>query len=190
MAFNTVEYMAVTSVHSLVIAVLVETVLRAWHLRRPRQRLGFRLLALVLPLTALPLYRLLWPVRESLPFKQHLALLDTSSWLEMGLWQGLALWHIVAVALVITAVLFLVQEVLPAVQHYLLNRSRHTPIVKGRYLKLDRALDRLTRSTSRPLPPVYLCEHEQPTAYACGLVHHSLVVSPSLVEMLLIVFDP
>ncbi|MFH1141909.1 MAG: M56 family metallopeptidase [Chloroflexota bacterium] len=184
LAFNIVEYMAAASVHSLAIALVVEAMLRIWHLQPPRQRLAFRLLVLVLPLAALPLFRVLWPVQQSLPFKQQFALLDVSSWLEIGLWRGLALWHLVAGALGITTVLFLVQEVMPTLQHHLFNRNCHIPIVKGQLPKLDRALDRLARSSSHPLPPVHFCQQEQPTAYACGLLHHSLVVSPSLVEVL------
>lgn len=184
MAFNIVEYMAVTSVHALVVALVVEAVLHAWHLNRPRQRLAFRMLVLVLPLIALPLLRLLWPTHESLPFKQHLALLDVGSLLEIGLWHGLALWHLVAVALSVTAALFLAQEALPAAQHSLCNRSRLSLIAKGQYPKLDRALGRLARSAFHALPPVYLCHEQQPTAYAGGLVRQGLVVSQALVEVL------
>ncbi len=184
MAFQIAEYMAATSIQSLVIAVVVEAMLRVWHLHRPRQQMAFRLLVLVLPLVVLPLYRFLWPVRQSLPFRQQFALLDVSSWLEIGLWHGVALWHVVALALSITTVLFVVQEVLPTLQHHLLNRSRHIPVARGQFPKLDRVLDGLARVSARPLPPVYLCPQEQPTAYARGLRHRSLIVSPALVELL------
>lgn len=178
------EYMLQTTLHSLVIALVVEALLRAWKIERPQIRLRFRLLVLVLPLVSFPLYYLIDPTRGSSNFGGKVALFHLKGWLELYLWDGVPFWYLIAAVMLLSTLLFLLQEAMPPLRHYLLRQDLPQGIEMGVFPKLDAALGQIGYGAlSRP-PGLLLVEQREPLAYAAGVRHRSLVLSPSLIEML------
>ncbi len=114
------QFVLQSVLHSLLMALAVEALIKVWGVTRPRVRLQFRLLYLVLPLAGWPLYQLLWPERGSDVFRETVAIFNTQGWLPIHL-GGLAGWEWVAIAMGIGTLLFVTRALLPTSQHYLMN---------------------------------------------------------------------
>jgi Zn-dependent protease with chaperone function len=76
-------------VQSAAAAGLAGALLSTWGVRRPPVRLGFWLLALILPALLHPLLGVAVPVRASAPFRQSVALFVAARWTELpvGSWR-------------------------------------------------------------------------------------------------------
>jgi Zn-dependent protease with chaperone function len=109
-------YLAQTFLHSLVAALIVDTALIAWKIENPVVRQRFRLVVIILPLLAFPLFQLVSVDRGSALFRLD-ALFDINRWLFLEVWGALPLGALFLLVLAFTAVVFAVQELAPIVRH-------------------------------------------------------------------------
>ena len=109
-------YLAQTFLHSLVAALIVDTALVAWKIENPALRQRFRLVVIIVPILAFPLYQLVSDDRGSALFRID-ALFDINRWLFLEVWGAVPLGFLFLLLLSFTAVLFFVQELSPIVRH-------------------------------------------------------------------------
>jgi Zn-dependent protease with chaperone function len=111
-------YLAQSFIHSLIAALIVDTALLAWKIEAPVIRQRFRLLVIVLPIISFPLYETITPERSSALFRLD-AYFDIGRWLDLELWGTVPVGLLFLLFLVFTAVVFVLQEMLPIVRHTL-----------------------------------------------------------------------
>jgi Zn-dependent protease with chaperone function len=111
-------YLAQSFLHSLIAALIVDTALLAWKIEAPVIRQRFRLLVIVLPIISFPLYQFITPDRGSALFRLD-AFFDMDRWLELELWGKVPAGVLFLLFLVFTAVVFVLQEMLPIARHTL-----------------------------------------------------------------------
>jgi Zn-dependent protease with chaperone function len=111
-------YLAQSFIHSLIAALIVDTALLAWKIEAPVIRQRFRLLVIVLPIISFPLYETITPERSSALFRLD-AYFDIGRWLDLELWGAVPVALLFLLFLVFTAVVFVLQEMLPIVRHTL-----------------------------------------------------------------------
>jgi Zn-dependent protease with chaperone function len=111
-------YIAQSFLHSLIAALIVDTALLAWKIEAPVIRQRFRLLVIVLPIISFPLYETITPERSSALFRLE-ALFDIGRWLDLELWGTVPVGVLFLLFLAFTAVVFVLQEMLPIVRHTL-----------------------------------------------------------------------
>jgi Zn-dependent protease with chaperone function len=109
-------YVAQSFLHSLVAALIVDTALIAWRIENPLLRLRFRLIVIILPLVAFPLYQAIDPGRGSALFRLD-AIFDMNRWLDLRIWELIPIGLLFLLLLVFTGIVFVLQEVLPIARH-------------------------------------------------------------------------
>ena len=111
-------YLAQSFLHALIAALIVDTALLAWKIEAPLIRQRFRLLVIVLPIISFPLYQLITPDRGSALFRLE-AYFDIDRWLDLELWGTVPVGVLFLLFLAFTAVVFILQELLPIARHTL-----------------------------------------------------------------------
>lgn len=169
--------------HSLVALLVLEALVQLWRLRQPALRLRFHALALALPLVTVPVYHVAYLGWGSEAFRRHTALLDLEGWRVLDA----AGWHPVAMALgvivVVTSILVLVQEVLPAwrlLRGHWAWRPRPPSAEEG--ARLRTAVAHLPSSPA--LPPILIVDQDVMLAYVQGLARPALVLSAPILRLL------
>jgi len=108
------EYVVQSLLHALVAAAVVETLLRAWRVVDPVERLAYRLLVLTLPLLLPPILGWLAPFRLQPAFADTRALFASSHWHPVAL-GGVPLDVAAAIAAAVAGVALFVRDVRPLV---------------------------------------------------------------------------
>lgn len=111
-------YMVQAFCHSITAFILVERVIQLWDIRNPLIRQRFGLLVIVLPVISFPLYQFINPDRGSISFRLG-SLFDMSRWLNLDLWGAIPLGLFFIILILITAKIFLFQEMIPVIKHTL-----------------------------------------------------------------------
>lgn len=174
------RYLAQSISYSVIAAIAVFLLMQGWRSEDPRLRFRFYLLVLVLPVVLPLLFNLPYPQRNGLFFRDHLALLDTSRWLDIVLWKQVTLGHAALAIPGLTAALFLTQEAIPLIRRYTSRKRSLEPIMDGQFPVLDSALNETSRLMGRKAPPVALAPSEEHAMYVSGLTKPVLVISPDL----------
>jgi Zn-dependent protease with chaperone function len=107
-------YAVQTVLHSLTASVLVDCALFAWDMRTPSLKQRFRLIVVFLPLLLFPVYQLITPRRGDVYFRLE-SLLDGNKWFFLELGGGLTVFTIFAALLAFSALVFVIQELVPIV---------------------------------------------------------------------------
>lgn len=179
-----IQYVFQSVLHSVLIALVVEALIRLWRIHRPEIRLRFLLLTLWMPVLAFPLFQLLYPERGSYRFREETALFDLNAWMLMRVWTGVHLWHLVLALMGLFAILFLVQDLVPILQPYLL-RSKLVPAEDAdaghRLTRIMKSLD-WQKGTSPPA--VVLVQSAGPVLHLSGIRHPKIYINLSLVKIL------
>ncbi|MEJ2313453.1 MAG: M56 family metallopeptidase [Nitrospirota bacterium] len=102
--------------HSLIAAVIVDRSIHAWGITSPLVRQRFRIMVILLPLFSYPLYQLIDPARGSVSFRLG-ALFDSGRWLSLELWGAIPVSLLFAAFLLLTAFIFIFQELVPILRH-------------------------------------------------------------------------
>jgi Zn-dependent protease with chaperone function len=176
------QYIIQTIFHSLIIAIVVESMISIWHIRRTYAQIKFRLLALLLPILYLPLYYLVYPPRTRPYFHEQVALIDLNEWLGLKLVGGLAVWHLFAALLALTTYYFVIKEAIPSIRYYFWHRPSFPLLKEGQFPKLDAVLAKLSKNIGRPMPAVFVSAKDAPMIYSLG--RNALVLSESTINML------
>jgi len=182
--FSFSQYVFQCVLHSFIIALVIEVLLRIWHEERPLLQIRFRSLVLLIPVLSLPLYQLIYPHRGSLEFRKDMAIFDINQWLLLRLFDGIFVWHLALALLGVVTVIFVVQEVIPALLHHYDGEDDKTVYKSGTIPKLDRVVRNLERELPIALPRIFLLNGNEVAIYAKGLVKSSINISRSLIETL------
>lgn len=176
------QYIVQTVFHSVIIAIVVESMIQTWHIQEPFHQIKFRLLALLLPILYLPLFYFLYPPRASTHFREQVALINFSQWLGLRLGGNIALWHLFVILLTLTTFYFLIKEAIPSIRYYFWRRRSLSVIEDGQFPKLDSVLANFARTKRLPMPVVLLSTDNTPVIYTLG--HRVLVLSASTINVL------
>lgn len=115
-------YMVQSFFHSLVAALIVDGSLVAWDIKNPLVKQRFRLIVILFPIFSFPLYQLINPERGSIDFRLG-ALFDINRWLTLALPGGIPLGAFFFLMLLATAVVFVLQELVPVLRHTVESRK-------------------------------------------------------------------
>ena len=179
------RYLAQTFCYSLVVALVVEFLLRVWHIEAPLEKIRFRILALALPVISFPLFQLLHPARGDVAFRAQFALLDVGKWLRLPLAKGLTLGSVLFWFFVAISVVFLLQELLPAVQQFLRCHRRDLQHVSTEsYAELHAVTREIAGRFGGSVPVLQEVEDEVPLIYFAGIRRPALIFSKSLLTLL------
>lgn len=114
-------YIAQAFCHSLIAAMLVDRAIQAWGVTRPLVRQRFSLIVMLFPIASFPLFQLINPNRGSVSFRME-ALFDINRWLNLELWGLVPLNLLFIFMLAVTTLVFIVQEMIPILQHTIESR--------------------------------------------------------------------
>lgn len=176
------QYLVQTVFHSVIIAFVVESLLRVWHIQEPFSQIKFRLLVLLLPVLYLPFFYLLYPPRAGVYFHGQVALINFNQWLELRVGGGIAVWHLFVALLALTTLLFVLKEVIPGVKYYLGHRPSFPVIKEGQFPKLDSVLANISKVRGFPMPALFLSPEDTPVVHSLG--RRGLVLSASTINLL------
>ncbi len=118
-------YLAQSLCHSAVAAAVADSSLLAWRIMDPKVKQRFRLIVIVAPVVSFPLYQLINPARGSIQFRLD-ALFDVNRWFFLEVFGLFTIWTATLVIIVLTALIFLVQELIPIVLHLMEVRREGT----------------------------------------------------------------
>lgn len=108
--------------HSVVAFVVVERSVRAWRIADPGVEQKFRLMVILLPLLAFPVYLLLDRHRGSALFRLD-SIFDSTAWLSIEVPHGVPVTVLFLALLGLTSLLFVFQELVPMVRHARMHRA-------------------------------------------------------------------
>ncbi len=173
-------YLVQSFLHSLIAAFIVDTALIAWKIEAPVMRQRFRLMVLVMPIVSYPLYQFLSPERGSALFRLD-ALFDIGRWLNLELWGMVPVSVLFLLFLAFTAVIFVVQEMLPIARHTLTpgGDSLDTTVPEPES-RVTRALESLPGRK----PEVFILDDEEFVMFSSTGKKPAVYLSGRLVEAL------
>ena len=111
-------YIAQSVIHSIIASVISECALHSWNISAPYVKQWFRFMVILLSIASFPIYQLLVPRRGDVYFRLS-SLLDSNRWFFIERWDSLPVLIILALVLSITAVIFILQELVPILSHML-----------------------------------------------------------------------
>jgi Zn-dependent protease with chaperone function len=117
-------YIAQSFIHSIIASVIAECAILSWNIRAPHIKQWFRFMVIFLSLTSFPIYQFLVPRRGDVYFRLS-SLLDSNRWFFIERWGSLPVLIIFFLILSITALIFIIQELVPILSH-LLGQMRST----------------------------------------------------------------
>lgn len=110
-------YAVQTVLHSFIASVFSYCALLAWDVKAPHVRQRFHFMVIFLPVVAFPLYQVLAPSRGDIFFRLQ-SILDSNNWFLLDLMGGFPVILVIFLGvLVLTTVIFIVQELVPIVLH-------------------------------------------------------------------------
>jgi len=169
--------------HALIVAVVVEALLKIWHIHKPHYRLRFRLLIIIFPALAMPLYQVVYPQRQGDQFRFELAIFDSARWLSLPLFDNLVVGHILIILTCLVSIIFLGQEVIPFIRQVMRIR-RHSKTGKVNSPKLKKALMDINDSLGGGIPPVVLTNSTKPIIHTSGFIRSDILISKSIIDSL------
>ena len=110
------RYLAQSLCHSAVAAAVADSSLLAWRIMDPRVKQRFRLIVIVAPVVSFPLYQWINPGRGSIQFRLD-ALFDVNRWFFLEVFGFFTIWTATLVIIILTALIFMIQELIPIVLH-------------------------------------------------------------------------
>ncbi len=168
-------------VHSLIAALFVEALIRAWRVGHPGQRLALRRLALAQPLLVSPALVLLFPWRAGVAFRAT-ALLDGRSWSEVRLLGFDASRAFLGGLAALGAALFLL-DARAVVRELRRGGPRAADPDRATAARIAAAVGALSRGAGGP-PRISFLDRAGPAVYCAGLRRQRVVVSRGAIERL------
>jgi len=178
------RYMIQAISHSLIVAMVVEALIRVWQIRKPSLRLQFRLLIVAFPVLVLPFYQLAYPQRGSEGFRESLALFDGDKWLTLHLGSRISLGDLAILFMALVTTVFIVQEVIPLARRGFYRKKSHRLLKGIESPQLEAALVEVAGTMGCPVPPVFLLDSQEPIIHITGLARPFLILSRPLIDML------
>lgn len=173
-------FLAQSFLHALVAAIVVDATLVSWKIEDPKARQRFRMMVLIIPLVSFPLYQIISPARSTVPFRLD-ALFDSSRWLNLHFWGIAPVGYLFALLLIFTALVFLVQELIPVARHLLIpDDDGFTAEQPAAGSSAAAALELLPA----PRPAVYLIQDPDVAIFAATGKRPEIYLSRGLADML------
>jgi Zn-dependent protease with chaperone function len=166
--------------HSLTAAVIVDRSIHAWGVDSPLVRQRFRLIAILVPVFSYPLYQLINPGRGSVYFRLD-SLFDSARWLNLELWGKIPLSIFLIFMLAATALIFLVQELIPIMGHA--SESKQSEIEWDRPEKDSPAL-KAVEGLPEPKPDIFIANDEDLIIYSTTGNSPAIFLSTGLINNL------
>lgn len=173
-------YLAQSFLHSLIAALIVDTALLAWKIEAPVIRQRFRLLVIVLPIISFPLYQFMTPERGSALFRLD-AYFDIGRWLDLELWGEIPVGVLFLLFLVFTAVVFVLQEMLPIARH---SMSSGTGVLDGARPEPESRVAHALEGIPGRKPEVFIIDDEAFAMFSSTGKEPAVYLSGGLVEKL------
>jgi hypothetical protein len=150
-------YITQSFCHAVIAAFIVHIALEVWKIEDPLIRQRFRLIVILFPIVSFPLYQMINPERSSLSFRFG-ALFDASRWMNLELWGSVPLGVLFLSLLVFTTGVFLLQELIPIIQHAIAasHEVDSAQVLPGSNSSVDQALAMLPD----PKPDVFIIDDD------------------------------
>lgn len=116
-------YIAQSFCHAVISVIIVERAIHTWQIRDPLMRQRFRFIVVVFPIFSWPVYQILNPERGSIHFRFE-ALFDFNRWLNLNLGGVVPAYLLFLFILIVSALIFLFQELIPILRHTHESKSR------------------------------------------------------------------
>ncbi len=166
--------------HSIVASVISDQALRAWSVSDPGTRQRFRLIVVLIPVFSFPLFQIFSPGRSSLEFRLG-SLFDSNRWIYFEVWEGAPLGLLFLAVLVVTSLIFVLQEMLPILLNAWQARGAEH---EGRLREPDPFLESSAGKLSISPPDVVVIDDDDPVIYSSTGRKPSIIVSEGLLEAL------
>ena len=139
-------YVVQSVLHSIIASVLVDCAFSAWGMKTPSVKQRFRFLVIFLPAVLFPVYQLISPGRGGVYFRLE-SLIDSNKWFFLDI-RGIPLAWVFIVLLALSALIFIIQELVPIVFNMLEQvRGADAPVAEmideDLELKVSKALEGL-----------------------------------------------
>jgi beta-lactamase regulating signal transducer with metallopeptidase domain len=132
-----------------------------------------------------PLYNVLNLDRSSLLFREQKAIFNMDRWLVLEIWDVIPVRIIFMVLLMITSIIFFIQEVIPIIKDLM---KKEGAVDKNRILPVDGEIDsvvtKLSQSFGIEKPPVAIINDKNPLILTYGAKNHSILLSSGLISLL------
>jgi Zn-dependent protease with chaperone function len=180
--FNTYAGMYVTQsfCHAVIAALITDRALKAWKINDPRIRQRFWLIVVLFPIISFPLYQLVNPERGSALFRLA-ALFDSNRWLTFKIWDVVPIGILFLIPLVLSALIFLFQEMLPILGHTLEAHNVEndvTPYDAGPFL------ERASKTLGIRKPEVFLIDDDESILFSTTGRNPAIYLSGELTRTL------
>jgi Zn-dependent protease with chaperone function len=173
-------YVAQSFCHSFIAAVVADRAMRSWNVYDPLVRQRFGILVILFPIFSFPLYQLIDAGRSSPQFRLE-ALFDANRWLTFDTWGMFPIGLLFLVVLASTALVFLLQEMIPVLKHALESRSTGH---EGRRRAPDPFIERASRELSIEPPDVLVLDDDDPALFSTTGKQAVIYISSGLAEAL------
>ena len=173
-------YVAQSFCHSLITAVIAGRALSVWDIRDPVARQRFRLLVILVPIFSFPLYQLINPSR-SLPQFRLQALFDVNRWLTLEVWGFFPVGLMFLALLTSTAVVFLVQEMIPVLKHSAQSRSSRP---EGRRHAPNSFVESFAKALSVDTPEIVILDDDEAVLFSITGKRPAICISSGLMALL------
>jgi Zn-dependent protease with chaperone function len=172
-------YVTQSLVHAFIAAIITDRAIDAWEVRSSSIVQRFRLIVVILPIVSFPLYQLLNPDRASIGFRLQ-ALFDSQRWLSVELWGKVPISAIFVFILALTALLFLVQELIPVALHTWAAK-RSLPSHGGHS---DPFLREALETLPGEKPPIMLIDDDDHVVFSTAGSNSAIFLSSGLLKAL------
>lgn len=173
-------YAAQSFIHGAIAAVIVDRSLQAWKITSQETAQRFRLLSILVPVFSFPLYQILNPDRGSIAFRLD-SLFDFSRWLHLALWGKIPLGLFFVLILLVTTVIFVIQEMAPIMRHMIDTRRPAFSEDNREYAGLvEKALDGLPGEK----PDVLILDDSDPHLFSSTGSKPAIFLTSALIRVL------
>lgn len=171
-------YVAQSFFHSLVAVALVDGSIRAWKVSSPLGKQRLRLIVIVFPVLSFPAYQLMNPDRGSVSFRLE-ALFDSGRWLNLELPGGIPLGVLFGLMLLVTALVFLLQEMIPVLGHAVESKRSS---FDSRAPEEDSMVHKATEGLDAEMPDIHVVEDEDLLLFSSTGKRPAIFLSSGLLE--------
>lgn len=170
-------YMAQSFLHALIATIIASTALEIWKIDSPSIRQRFRLSVILYACFSFPVFQVINPERSGLFFRLD-ALFDSNRWLALTIF-GVVPAHVLLAALfLVTAMVFLFQEMLPILRHFL--EPSIPPQIAVSRLAEDSPVGRIARSLPPPAPEVFIMHEDDLLLFSTTRKKRAIYISTGL----------
>jgi Zn-dependent protease with chaperone function len=171
------QYATQSFLHAFIAAIIVDRGIAAWGIHGASIVQRFRLIVVVLPIVSFPLYQLINPERGSVSFRLQ-ALFDSQRWLNVELWR-LPVGLVFLFALGVTAIVFVVQELIPVIAH---SREAKRSLKNKRGSDNDPLLKSTLAAFRGITPAVFVLEEEDHVVFSTAGNGGAIFLSSSVLR--------